>query len=241
MVLACAASTPDQALRQRLEERIAACRRRDRAWRWRRPDCVAAAGGFEPPHPESCPIGPTAIVRHEEWQQIVSQTPSRRVHDLSSPQGTTAVKPAGHKFLMQRFESCRPSRPVRLQRVLKRTALEMPRYRDNAGMVREDGVGNSRSISRLPTAAYFWAAATDRHDLCVAERLFGRTRCLDSIECRFMQPLLDVVPCGHVILGQKAIHCRRAGHRTSRPRSMRLRFHRAAERCLRSWFHAVFR
>jgi hypothetical protein len=134
---------------------------------------VAAAGGFEPPHPESCPIGPTAIVRHEEWQQIVSQTPSRRVHDLSSPQGTTAVKPAGHKFLMQRFESCRPSRPVRLQRVLKRTALEMPRYRDNAGMVREDGVGNSRSISRLPTAAYFWAAATDRHDLCVAERLFG--------------------------------------------------------------------
>ncbi len=33
MVLACAASTPDQALRQRLEERIAACRRRDRALR----------------------------------------------------------------------------------------------------------------------------------------------------------------------------------------------------------------
>jgi hypothetical protein len=54
------------------------------------------------PHPESCPIGPTAIVRHEEWQQIVRQTPSRRVHDLPSPQGTTAVKPAGHKFLMQR-------------------------------------------------------------------------------------------------------------------------------------------
>ena len=26
------------------------------------------------------PIGPTAIVRHEEWQQIVRQTPSRRVH-----------------------------------------------------------------------------------------------------------------------------------------------------------------
>src|SRR5260370_27753667 len=41
MVLACGASTPDQALRQRLEERIAPCRRRDRAWRWRRPDCVA--------------------------------------------------------------------------------------------------------------------------------------------------------------------------------------------------------
>src|SRR5258706_16373341 len=47
MVLACAASTPDQALRQRLEERIAACRRRDRAWRWRRPDCVAGHIGLE--------------------------------------------------------------------------------------------------------------------------------------------------------------------------------------------------
>jgi hypothetical protein len=28
---------------------------------------------------------------------------------------------------MQRFESCRPSQPVRLQRVRKRVALEMPR------------------------------------------------------------------------------------------------------------------
>src|SRR5258707_5196700 len=36
-----------QALRQRLEERIAACRRRDRAWRWRRPDCVAWQIGLE--------------------------------------------------------------------------------------------------------------------------------------------------------------------------------------------------
>src|SRR5258707_5775946 len=52
MVLACAASTPDQALRQRLEERIAACRRRDRAWRWRRPDCVAEdAVRYEPVSP----------------------------------------------------------------------------------------------------------------------------------------------------------------------------------------------
>jgi hypothetical protein len=30
---------------------------------------------------------------------------------------------------MQRFESCRLSQPVRLQRVLNRTALEMSRYR----------------------------------------------------------------------------------------------------------------
>src|SRR4051812_21810228 len=30
---------------------------------------------------------------------------------------------------MQSFESCRLRQPVRLQRVLKRTALEMPRYR----------------------------------------------------------------------------------------------------------------
>ena len=30
---------------------------------------------------------------------------------------------------MRRFESSRPSQAVRLQRVLKRTALEMPRYR----------------------------------------------------------------------------------------------------------------
>src|SRR2546428_10778073 len=51
MVLACAASTPDQALRQRLEERIAACRRRDRAWRWRRPDCVAGLRGLELRYP----------------------------------------------------------------------------------------------------------------------------------------------------------------------------------------------
>jgi quinol monooxygenase YgiN len=36
---------------------------------------------------------------------------------------------SGIQIRMHRFESCRPSQPVRLQRVLKRTALEMPRYR----------------------------------------------------------------------------------------------------------------
>jgi hypothetical protein len=41
-----------------------------------RPEWLAGAAGFEPLHQESCPIGPTAIVRREEWQQIVRQTPA---------------------------------------------------------------------------------------------------------------------------------------------------------------------
>jgi hypothetical protein len=41
--------------------------------RWRL-DSLAGAAGFEPLHQESCPIGPTAIVRREEWQQIVRRT-----------------------------------------------------------------------------------------------------------------------------------------------------------------------
>jgi hypothetical protein len=55
----------------------------------------SAMAGLEPPHQESCAIGPTAIVRRKKWQQSVRRTPSRRVHDLPSSQGTTAVKPAG--------------------------------------------------------------------------------------------------------------------------------------------------
>ncbi len=75
-------------------------------------DWPVGAAGFEPVHQESCPIGPIAIVRRDEWQQIVRRT-RRRVHDLRSPQDTTAVKPAGRRFLMHRFEIRRPNRPVR--------------------------------------------------------------------------------------------------------------------------------
>ena len=35
-------------------------------------DWPVGAGGLEPPHQESCAIGPTAIVRRKKWQQIVS-------------------------------------------------------------------------------------------------------------------------------------------------------------------------
>jgi len=44
--------------------------------------------GFEPPHQESCPIGPIAIVRRKEGQQVVRRTPSRRAR---SPQGTAPM------------------------------------------------------------------------------------------------------------------------------------------------------
>jgi hypothetical protein len=37
-----------------------------------------------------------------------------RVHDLPSPEGTTALMAAGHRFLMQCFESCRLNRPISL-------------------------------------------------------------------------------------------------------------------------------
>ncbi len=43
-------------------------------------------------------------MRRKERQRIAQG----RVHDLPSPEGTTALKAAGHRFLMQCFESCRP-------------------------------------------------------------------------------------------------------------------------------------
>jgi hypothetical protein len=46
--------------------------------------------------------------------QIEAADRAGRVHDLPSPDGTTALKAAGHRFLMQCFESCRPNRPVSL-------------------------------------------------------------------------------------------------------------------------------
>jgi hypothetical protein len=72
-------------------------------------DWLAGAAGIVP---EGLPLSSNAKSGNRS-----RRTQSRRAHDLASPQGTTAVKPAGHKFLMQRFESCRPSQPVRLQRL----------------------------------------------------------------------------------------------------------------------------
>ena len=71
-------------------------------FRYRRDIAPWRRAGFD--EPLSCGARVAACAR----------TLSRRVHDLPSPQGTTPVKPAGHKFLMQRFESCRPSQAVRL-------------------------------------------------------------------------------------------------------------------------------
>jgi hypothetical protein len=68
-----------------------------------------------------------------------------------------------------------------------------------------------RSISGLPLA--FGLPLTDMNDLiirrppCVAERVFGIGAVRIIFECRVMQPLLDGLPCRHLTLGQKAIHC----------------------------------
>ena len=53
--------------------------------------------GFEPPHQKSCPmVDRYRAVRR--GQRIMRGPRSGRVHDLPSPQGTTAVKPAGHRL-----------------------------------------------------------------------------------------------------------------------------------------------
>jgi hypothetical protein len=47
-------------------------------------DWLVGAAEFEPLYQEPCPIGPTAIVRREEWRQIVRRTPAGRA-GLPSP------------------------------------------------------------------------------------------------------------------------------------------------------------
>jgi hypothetical protein len=60
-------------------------------------------------------IGPTAIVRREEWQQIVRQTPAGAYTISPLRKARQQWSQRGHKILMQRFESCRPSQAVVLK------------------------------------------------------------------------------------------------------------------------------
>ena len=74
-----------------------------------RPDSLAEAAGFEPLHHECARLG----LRYRGAARVATDRLQQAVHDLPSPQGTTAEKTAGHQLLMQRFESSRPSQPAR--------------------------------------------------------------------------------------------------------------------------------
>jgi hypothetical protein len=113
----------------------------------------AAAGTFRYPARYSAMapagFGEPLSCAAKSGSRSCARTLSRRVHDLPSPQGTTPVKPAGHKFLMQRFESSRPSQPVWSLRVNKRCRSKQRgtaafrRY----GFVSVCGFGNGGVIS----------------------------------------------------------------------------------------------
>jgi hypothetical protein len=67
--------------------------------------------GGPPVNNESCPIGHTAIVRSKVAADRALDSQQARARPALT---ATAEKLAGHKFLMRRFESCRPSQPVSL-------------------------------------------------------------------------------------------------------------------------------
>ena len=77
-----------------------------------RPDWTAGAAGFEPPHQELCPIGPTASWGGAMVAADRAPHSGRRVHVLPSLQGATAVT-AGHKFLCRGSNSAAPVWPTR--------------------------------------------------------------------------------------------------------------------------------
>jgi hypothetical protein len=68
--------------------------------RWR-PDWLAGAGGFEPPHQESCPMGLSLLCGAESGSRSCAGPRSRRVRDLPLSARHDSSKPAGHKFLMR--------------------------------------------------------------------------------------------------------------------------------------------
>jgi hypothetical protein len=62
---------------------------------------LAGAGGFEPPHQESCPMGLSLLCGAESGSRSCAGPRSRRVRDLPLSARHDSSKPAGHKFLMR--------------------------------------------------------------------------------------------------------------------------------------------
>jgi hypothetical protein len=60
---------------------------------------------------KSCPMGLSLLCGAESGSRSCAGPRSRRVHDLPLSARHDSSKPAGHKFLMRRFESLRPSQP----------------------------------------------------------------------------------------------------------------------------------